>query len=351
MSTPTKQTLIPQIQYLRGFAVILVVLAHLHQSNARFFDTTLLGDFAYFGFAGVDVFFVISGYIIHRLYGDLQGLNFQFILQRVNRIYPLYWIFTGAALIGYFAIGDALTLNASELDIFGSLSLVPTGQTPILMVGWTLTHELYFYAAYAAWLALPRMARLWAPAVWGVLTILAAAFFPVTTSPWLTLALSPFNLLFLAGALLAHWDNRLHSLRWIALILTGAGTLYAMLSLNGSGLEGLENPVARVALLAPFAIGCVAATLAWKPKMPAWVIHIGNWSYAIYLSHILLIGLLARFTPPILGDNIWTSLTFYISGLLGCIALGWIAHKLLEQPMLHAGKAGIRFLFSKPSSN
>jgi exopolysaccharide production protein ExoZ len=345
--TTDKQPIIRQIQYLRGFAVILVVLAHLHQSNVRFFDTVLFGDFAYFGFGGVDVFFVISGYIIHRLYGGLQGLNFQFILQRANRIYPLYWVFTAAALIGYFTIGDALTRDAGELDLIGSLSLIPTEQAPILMVGWTLTHELYFYAAYAVWLALPRTARPWAAAGWGGLTLLAAVFFPQATSPWLALVLSPFNLLFLGGALLAQFDNRLRDLRWLALAIASAGAVYAMVSLHASGLAGLEAPVARVALLAPFALGCVAAALAWKPILPPLATQIGDWSYAIYLSHILLIGLLARLIPSALGASVWSALIFFAAGLLGCIGLGFVSHKLLELPLLRAGKAGIRALFSR----
>ncbi|MDG1416967.1 MAG: acyltransferase [Maricaulis sp.] len=344
--TAAKQPIIPQIQYLRGFAVILVVIAHLHQSNARFFDVPLLGDFAYFGFGGVDVFFVISGYIIHRLYGGLQGLNFQFILQRANRIFPLYWVFTAAAVIGYFTIGDAFTRDAGELDIVGSLSLIPTGQAPILMVGWTLTHELYFYAAYAVWLAVPRKAQPWAAAGWGLLTLLSAVAFPIAASPWLALALSPFNLLFLGGALLAHLDDRFRNQRWVALALAGAGALYGMMSLNGSGLGGLENPAARVVLLAPFAFGFVAAVLAWKPVFPTLLAQIGDWSYAIYLSHILLIGLLARVAPSVLGGSLWSGLVFFLIGLAGCIVLGFASNKLLERPLLRAGKAGIRKLFS-----
>jgi len=343
--TAAKQPIIPQIQYLRGFAVILVVIAHLHQSNARFFDTPLLGDFAYFGFGGVDVFFVISGYIIHRLYGGLQGLNLPFILQRANRIFPLYWAFTAAALIGYFTIGDALTRDAGALDLVGSLSLIPTGQPPILMVGWTLTHELYFYAAYAIWLALPRRAQPWAAAGWGLLTVMSATLFPVVASPWLALVLSPFNLLFLGGGLLAHFDARLQSLRWVTLVLTGAGAVHAMIALSASGLSGLEDPVSRVALMAPFALGCVAAVLAWKPSLPAPVAQIGDWSYAIYLSHILLIGLLARLIPSAMGGSLWSGLIFFVTGLVGCIILGFVSNKWLERPLLQAGKAGIRQLF------
>jgi exopolysaccharide production protein ExoZ len=346
--TAAKHPIIPQLQYLRCIAVVMVVIAHLHQSNARFFETSLLGDYAFFGFAGVDVFFVISGYIIHRLYGQMQGLNLTFVLQRLNRIYPLYWIFTAAAVLGYFVIGDTLTQSAGELDLVGSLSLFPTGQPPILMVGWTLTHELYFYVAYATWLALPRILKPWAAALWALVALVFMINTDIPLSPWVALLVSPFNLYFLSGALLAHFDDRLPVLKNTALFLAAAGSFFALFTLNDFGLLALEAPSARILLLAPAVLGIVVSILSWRLLWSDWMAKVGDWSYAIYLSHILLIGLLARLMPQITGTGLWSSFGYYIIGLAGCLALGFLAHHMLERPLLKAGKSAIGSVPGKP---
>lgn len=344
MSKTDKPVLIPEVQYLRALAVLLVVFAHIHQHEARFFSQALLGDAAYFGFGGVDVFFVISGYIIHRLYGHHHGLNVSFFVNRANRIYPLYWIFTGAALLGYAVMGDSLTADAGTLNLVSSLTLAPAGQPPILMVGWTLTHELYFYLAYGLFLALPGRWRVWAAAGWGALSLVMAILPGQPASPWVALLVSPFNLFFLAGMAIAAGQDRLASLRWPALALMLAGLAGGLYWSHRTGLDGLTDPALRVAVLAPFAIGVVAAALAWAPRLPASFRRIGDWSYAIYLSHILLIGVLARLMPRFIDGAIWQSPLFYLVCLAGCLALGWISHQLLERPLLRAGKAAIRRL-------
>lgn len=114
------------IQHLRMVAVLLVVIAHVHQADARFFPGPLMDQTAYFGFAGVDIFFVVSGFIIHHLYRRHAGFDARYFLKRINRIFPLYWIFTALALIGYLAVGDSLTRSTAELNILASLTLIPT---------------------------------------------------------------------------------------------------------------------------------------------------------------------------------------------------------------------------------
>ena len=336
--TSARHKTLHEVQHLRAIAVLLVILAHLHQAEARFFADPALGDFAFAGFAGVDVFFVISGFIIHHLYRGLSGLSPRFFLLRANRIYPLYWIFTGLALLGYLVMGPALTAGTEELDVAGSLALVPLGHPPVLQVGWTLTHELYFYLVYGLVLVLPARGRAIAALVWGgaSLAALLAGWEPHPV--WLALAISPFNLQFLAGVLLAEFEPAMRRRRLVPLILALAGAAMALVWAGEGGIDRLAASGDRVLILSPFAIGLVWTFLAWRPALPRAFEHLGDASYALYLSHLLVIGVLARLLPDVLDGSFLASPVYYSLGLAACLAIGLAAHHLLERPLLRLGK-------------
>lgn len=321
------------IQHLRMVAVLLVVIAHVHQADARFFPGPLMDQTAYFGFAGVDIFFVVSGFIIHHLYRRHAGFDARYFLKRINRIFPLYWIFTALALIGYLAVGDSLTRSTAELDILASLTLIPTGDLPVLLVGWTLTHELYFYLAFGIALMCPAAWRPWLAAAWAGATLVATYLLPAMGSPWLDLVFSPFNLLFLAGIGLSAGHDRLAALRWPLLAMAVGGAAVGLLWAHGGGLSAIDDSTLRMPVFAPFAIGMTGAWLAWQPQLPSLAARIGDWSYAIYLSHILVIGVLGRTLP----DAIWSPV-FYAVCLAACLILGWLTHIAVERPLLRRGK-------------
>ncbi len=328
-----------EIQFLRAIAVLMVVLAHIHQANARFYDSPLLGQASFFGFAGVDVFFVLSGFIIHHLYKDHGGFDGRYFLNRLNRILPLYWIFTGFAVLGYLTFGDDLTRPLADLNLAASLTLVPTGELPVLQVGWTLTHELYFYLAYGLALVLPRPARVWAAIGWALASLAYILAPHELDSVWLDLVFSPFNFLFLSGVMLASLFPRVRRLRIPALLILAAGLVLGLSWTHVHGLDGLAAAPLRVVMLAPFAMGLVATFLAWTPALPALLARIGDWSYAIYLSHILVIGVLARLLPDITGGGLAGGITIYLTGIAACLVLGGAVHVWVERPLLDRGKA------------
>ena len=328
-----------EIQFLRAIAVLMVVMAHIHQADARFYGTPLTGQTSFFGFAGVDVFFVLSGFIIHHLYKDHAGFDLRYFLNRLNRILPLYWIFTALALVGYLTMGGTLTRSAGDLDILGSLTLIPTGELPVLQVGWTLTHELYFYLAYGLALILPRATRTWAALGWALASLAYTLAPHGMSSVWLDLIFSPFNFLFLSGVMLASLYPRIRRLRLVALAILAGGLVLGLIWTHIHGLAGLAATPLRVVILAPFAMGLVATFLAWTPGLPARFARVGDWSYAIYLSHILVIGVLARLLPELTGDGRLGSVVLHLAGLAACLALGGMVHAWIERPLLDRGKA------------
>ncbi len=167
---------IESIQYLRGIAALVVVLAHVASMQH-----SLAPDLPVFlpefnGFWGVDIFFVISGFVIvyitHKMAagGRVAAL---FMLKRAVRIVPAYWCFT---LFIYFAdtrhwFSDQANLTNMAM-LLKSLFFVKPG-FPLLFVGWTLTLEMFFYAIFS--LVLWRWnagARVWL--VVGFFVLLAA---------------------------------------------------------------------------------------------------------------------------------------------------------------------------------
>jgi len=339
MTTARPHAEIIELQYLRAIAVLMVVVGHLHQAGERFFGASLFGPAGYTGFAGVDVFFVISGFIIHTLYRDAERPSASYLLKRLNRIFPLYWVFTALAVLGYLVMGDGLTRGLSELDWVSSLTLLPTGQPPLLLVGWTLTHELYFYLVYAIALFIPGRWRWLGGLAWAALTVLVMTPLLQPQSPWLQLALSPFNLLFLAGIILVELRERLVRMPWSMAALAAIGALIAISWTGMSGLDGMENKTHRVLAFLGLAVGMVAALLAWQPRWPSLLARIGDWSYAIYLGHLLVIGVLARLIAQFMATGLPGMIVLYGLGFGGSIVMGLIVHRLVEQPLLARGKA------------
>lgn len=342
IATKPESGQIVELQYLRALAVVLVVIGHTHQTEGRLLGDQLLGGFAYFGFSGVDVFFVISGFIIHHLYGRVSGLRPRFFFARLNRIFPLYWVYTAIAVAGYLSIfGDGPGTAVHDKNWLASITLFPVGYPPILPVGWTLTHELYFYLVYALFLAVPARWRSWAVLAWAGLTLGGLFGLAEGRAPWIGLVISPFNLLFLAGALIARFADRLLAWKFAALALASAGAALGLAWTAAYGLEGLDDPATRVPVFAPFAIGTVWAVLAWRPRLPALAARIGDWSYACYLGHILVLDILARILAPYLSGTIFASPVYYTLGMLGSLVLAWFGHRFIERPLLQLGKAAI----------
>jgi exopolysaccharide production protein ExoZ len=129
--TEPKERQLPAVQALRALACLLIVGLH---SDEHFL----------IGASGVDLFFVISGFIMvyaHQDHFGNPGLAKPFLVRRFLRIYPLYWI------------GTLLVLTVTKWPTyhryFTSFLLIPTEKTPILPPGWTLFHEVGFYLLFA----------------------------------------------------------------------------------------------------------------------------------------------------------------------------------------------------------
>ena len=156
---------VSSIQILRAVAALGVVALHVsHEGATRLGARNPLPDFSV-GAAGVDLFFVISGFIMVYASDALfarAGAPAYFFTRRLARIVPLYWAATAAAVVCFVAFRYAGALEQLSWQTFvASLLFVPWprpdgAMLPVHMLGWTLNFEMFFYVVFALALMLTR---------------------------------------------------------------------------------------------------------------------------------------------------------------------------------------------------
>ncbi len=333
---------------------MLVVLFHLASIEANYgHGYRMSSDTWTFGMSGVDLFFVISGFVmvtVTRGRFGIPGESLRFLLHRATRIYPLYWIFSFLVLAA-FLIGPGLmkrSLQGGEIDLISSFLLLPQDGLPLLMPGWTLIHEMYFYCVFALLLLFPErwLGRLLAG--WATTIVGASLLFPAPAEATLRLVTHPLTLEFIAGGLVALVVHR-SSPRTAGRSLAAGVMLWPAGYLVHIGLGYGFEPSGELRVLVfgiPAALvvhGLAALELGASRTLPAWSVRLGDASYSLYLSHVLVMGALARIgtTLPQAGDPMWRPVLLVI---LVAAAAGFavICHRCVEAPLLQISRSLLR---------
>ncbi len=331
------------IQALRLLSALWVVLYHAAHSPTVAPGNGLWHNFTGLGYLGVDIFFVISGYIMalnsaKRPPGLREALLFSKL--RLARIYSGWWpVFILCLLV----IGSA---GWQSKDLLGSFWLYQLNfNVLVLPVTWTLTFELYFYGVIALGLLLPIRYRL---ASIGVVLLLLLAcnsywviherFTPENfsrTHYGLFLFASPLCLEFLLGYLLQRYQTRLQHLlptavlALITLASAAAVYIYAIyFAHRPSGLAGFFHYPERAILAGLWACSLLALFLRlgdWLPqKISLWG---GDISYQIYLLHLPCLWLITPWTTHL--PLAWRLMALLGSTLVAASAM----HYFIERPI------------------
>jgi peptidoglycan/LPS O-acetylase OafA/YrhL len=293
MRANPEQKFLPWVQALRAFAAFAVAFYHIaHDDIANGGDPA--GWFAeisrFFPWdAGVDIFFVISGFVIVHASAKLFGAPggpLVFLRRRLRRIVPLYWIMTTIFLLVlvagrstiHGAIGGPGYIAASFLFLPWPR---PDGlMQPVFGLGWTLNYEMFFYAVFAPFLLLLRR---WAVAGAVVLLCGFVAFGLLIGFANLQLSFwsNPIILEFCAGMLLALAPPGLNlPSRLLLVVLAVAGLHFATTA--PEAWRALDSGGPAVAMVAAAALGA-PGRVNGGPK--TWLVRLGDASYAMYLVH------------------------------------------------------------------
>jgi exopolysaccharide production protein ExoZ len=340
-AAPTLYTL----QYARGGAALAVVMFHAILSFVTGFGTAG-AKLPWIGASGVDVFFVISGFV---MWTSTQGRTMRvadFYRRRLIRIVPLYWIFTTIVLLlALFAPAMFRSIRLDPSHVAASYMFLPwinpgiqTGtfsdtMVPLLVPGWSLNFEIYFYLIFGLALLAPARWRLVA-AVGLILAITGLCWSLRGQSSILRFYASPMILEFIAGILIAHWAATAAPAaaprRLAGIVLALGSPAVLLVELASRPAAGVVGAILILALVGYERAGTVR-------RIPLLQL-IGDASYSIYLTHVLVIGVVRavwlRVPFAYTVDPTAIECLFVLSCLLLSTIVGTATHYLLERPLL-----------------
>ena len=353
-SPDRRKTKIASIQAARGIAAMSVVLFHTQQIQARYFTGgQALPDLLVFGQTGVDLFFVISGFVmVLTTAASHQSLaaTFRFAGRRLLRIFPVYWVYFFLVL-GVFLLAPSMVNSSQDnrVDLLASFFLWPAKTLPLVPVAWTLSLELWFYAVFSILLLFPKRFLGAFLFVWLVVLIGLNAFgLTPSPDPVANALRHAFGIEFIFGAFAGLAFTRLGRITSLACLFLGLALLVGSALLAGIDTRDVINSILlERALLTGSGYALVVVAVAAMERresfrFPLILTQLGNWSYSIYLSHVLVLSAMARGWLFLFADEtsrggmigIWLALT-----MAAVIVWGWVSYRLFELPALTVSRS------------
>lgn len=338
--------MLDSLQYLRAIASIMVLCYHVNVQLERmdfhgWWPSSLAG--------GVDLFFIISGFLMLVTTDGKTQYTLSFYKKRLIRIVPLYWIVTSLLVALMILAPSTVQSGRPELwHIVASYLFLPALHPvfatiePVLIPGWTLNYEMFFYLVWGVALVLPNGVR--APvagAFLAGLVILGAVFPP--SSVMMTFYTSTIIIEFIFGVVIGLWYLRGSPLPKSAgwpLLIVGFLALFVF---------DQTTPQTRFLFWGVPAAFIVMGALVLEQahavrKHPVFVL-LGDASYSIYLVHGIALSAAGQVWRRLGLEALPGHLVLFILfAILAGIAAGVVVHLLIERPLLRlmTGKPRMR---------
>jgi peptidoglycan/LPS O-acetylase OafA/YrhL len=345
-----KYFLYKSLQAGRAFAAIFVVLFHLGQTIAaeKYFGIKGFSIPFSFGSAGVEFFFVLSGFIIftahrHEIFKPERLVRY--IKKRLVRIYPTYWI---VFLVVYIiALSSSTLRNSVPQDIFvvlKSLLLLPqnsssVGSTgaPVIIVAWTLQYEMFFYSFFAL-----MILSKWLSVIGGIILMYIYVMYAGSSSTYFPLVFlsSDLLLLFAFGMMVSAICKSQRLFANNSLLYAGIGlVMFSFVALDkvlqidlfagrSTILYGLASSFIIFGLVRAEDSGCVVGGNKLLQLL-------GDSSYALYLIHTSMISVLCKLAIFINLNKFgfMGALFAYSVILCSCLISSVAFHLWIERPL------------------
>lgn len=341
-SAPREKIL--SIQILRGVAATMVVFYHAnlilgHHNNAgeaSYGHNAQLEPVIQWGWLGVELFFVISGFTIfhahHADFGRIKRLP-RYVWRRCARIYPFYWILTACFLGASFYKPNYPDLDLRPGNMMTVVTLLPFVQDPRipLAVAWTLMFEIMFYGLFALAIVSTAFSRYFWIA-WAAAILIAS----LLLDRYQLDPLNIYNIYFLLGALIWWLKPKLDNRWMIPMTLLFSLSLVPPIFLAHHDSPLANDNVALAALAPPVALAAalfigvekICPRLFDRPIL----LLLGDASYAIYLVHSAILSVAGILQSRILE---WSpGLVYFLGSTLSAILAGVVVHLWLERPLL-----------------
>jgi len=323
------------IQYLRAAAALAVVFYHISALSQQTWglDPERID---HVGAAGVDLFFVISGFVMAMIVarpGDFDGK--QFWIRRIARVVPAYWVITLAVFVLAWNMPNLFNSTTADLyTLLISLSFVALdhgdGSTgPLLVVGWTLNYEVFFYAIVALTAGIFADRRLYGASAL-IICLVAAGAWLRPADPTLAFYSDPILLEFVFGILVYRtWSQTRDSGPGLApLAVFAIGTVLLVLQ--------WERPVGdlRVLFWGIPSAAVLYGSLRMLTFKSNFLMRLGEWSYALYLTHVFVITLYIK----------------HVISAVTTVELPWPVHYLIMTIFTVLGAAAYHMIIEAPLS-
>lgn len=332
--------MIKSIQILRGLAAWAVVFHHISQIMFGFSSSSpWVHTLALKAGNGVDIFFVISGFIIFSSVSKKTVTPVSFAVNRIARIAPAYWLYTSIAIsLSYLYPGIIPFSEINAESVIKSMFFIPVMNhqigwyMPTLTVGWTLNFEMLFYACICMSLLFKGSTK--------ILCCIIIPLIVMNLFSWLGNNESGIFLFyndelffeFIIGAIIAVCYE--HGL--LKVIKPKAAIIIIIISLVSIIFSNESRRLLQIGVpCAAIVVACICLESKTANGIITMIaVKLGDWSYSTYLSHVIIIAIANEYAS-FMGINKYTLILPVICLV---VLFSYLSFKWIETPFGKIGK-------------
>lgn len=311
---------------------------HIYALNSRYFQSLPFPDFFSAGTFGVDIFFILSGYVMALISHNVSPGSTSarsFVFRRGLRVYPIYWIYTLLVLLAYFVYPEGVNSSyATNPSVIRSFLLLPDFSTPLLNVGWTLIYEVYFYCLMALLLFFRIETRNTFFMILFIFLIVYNYFFYISTDP-----INPFEKYYLGPLIcefiLGYWlfFQRVKFSSLMNLIVMVSSVLFVLSTSYWVDINSNFKRLFLFGLPAALFVYSFLSFFEGKRNFRS-IVLLGDISFSTYLSHIFVLNVIGVGFGFFEIEGIFGSILCLLVSIFAVYVWSFISYFFIEKKVM-----------------